>query len=184
MLIPLGFLASSGAKAAGSFDLLATTLVSSSVTSVTFDTSTYAALGYKHLQIRMTSRQSTNSNETKLRFNSDSGSNYSHHILDGNGSTVASIQAAASQSQIFWYGTGASGDVANLFAGGIVDILDPFNTSKNKTVRNFSGFSGTYKTVELSSGAWYNTSAVTSVTLSCNGSFVSGSRFSIYGLKG
>ena len=65
-----------------------------------------------------------------------------------------------------------------------MDILDPYAT-KNKTVRSLSGNSGgSDSQVRLMSSAWLNTTSVTSITiLGDGGDLVSGSRFSLYGIK-
>jgi len=82
--------------------------------------------------------------------------------------------------------TNGNTSTSGAFAAGIIDILDYTNTSKNTTVRGFAGITGTTTPkIELKSGAWLNTSAVSSVTLFRSGlPFVSGSRFSLYGIKG
>jgi hypothetical protein len=60
----------------------------------------------------------------------------------------------------------------------IIDILDYANANKYKTVK---GLSGTYWGA---SGAWRNSSAVTSVTVfGSNGNFGANSTFSLYGIK-
>ena len=80
---------------------------------------------------------------------------------------------------------GASGP-ANAFGAGVYDILDPYSTTKNKTTRLFGGrgfVTGDHKIV-LASGLWRNTASVTSIDLVANDNFVTGSRFSLYGIKG
>jgi hypothetical protein len=66
----------------------------------------------------------------------------------------------------------------------VCDILDPFETTKNKTIRSLAGY-GSGGNVNLYSGLWINTSALTSITiLASSGNFASASRFSLYGIKG
>jgi hypothetical protein len=118
----------------------------------------------------------------QIRFNGDSGSNYAYHYLDGNGSSVSST--GQSYNSIFDFGAAALLEPANLFSANVVDILDPFETTKNKTVRMLNGHSGTYRRIALASGAWFNTASVTSIAVLPNTSnWVSGSRFSLYGIK-
>lgn len=184
MLIPLGFLASSGAKAAGSFDLISTTILGSSAASVTFDVTGLGST-YKHLQIRATARNSESSEASVYaRVNSDSGNNYSWHGLYGDGSGVGSFGYSSSWSQMGLARIIGSSYASNSFSGIVMDFLDPFSTSKNKTVRALSGSTG-YNAIRLQSGAWLSTSATTSITFTLEtGNFVTGSRFSLYGLKG
>jgi hypothetical protein len=185
MPITLGILAQSRqAVATGAFDLLESTVLTGSQASVSFTnlTTKYAA-SYQHLQLRMTLRQDTNSNGMQIRFNGDSGSNYFYHYLEGNGSSVAS--AGGSYTSVFDFGAAALLEPANLFSANVVDILDPFETTKNKTVRMLNGHSGTYRRIALASGAWFNTASVTSIAVLPNTSnWVSGCRFSLYGIRG
>jgi hypothetical protein len=187
MLIPLGFLAASGVSA-GSFDLLETQVLGSSTSSVTFSSLSSYASTYQHLQIRYTARSSNSGTANDglwLRFNSDSGSNYAWHRLEGNGSTVVS-GAGTSQTWILMGITPRSGNTANIFTAGVCDILDPFETTKNKTIRSLHGVTGTGNPgVFLGSGMRMNTEAVSSLTLlpDAGQNFVSASRFSLYGIK-
>jgi hypothetical protein len=76
---------------------------------------------------------------------------------------------------------------ASSFGAGVIDILDPFSTTKNKTLRGLGGITSSEATnIALRSGSWASTSAVTSITclpFSAD-NWVAGSRFSLYGIKG
>jgi hypothetical protein len=193
MPIPLGVLAVAGAGAGpvgagNAYELLETVSVGSGgQVSVTFSNlnSSYGST-YQHLQLRMTHRASggTRSDNVYLQFNSDA-TGYSLHYLYGNGSSVASSGSANQTSIIVGRLTGSSSG-ANIFGASVVDILDAFETTKNKTVRSFTTANdGTDNTVWLFSGLWIDTGAVTSFTLTSGATdFVQGSRFSLYGLKG
>jgi hypothetical protein len=121
-----------------------------------------------------------------IRFNSDSGgSSYASHALDGNGSSVSS-SAFTSRSDITLTSTPAASATASVFAAIVVDILDPYSTSKNKTTRILGGVT-TSPQISLRSGVYLNTASITSITISENFSssnFATGSRFSLYGIKG
>jgi hypothetical protein len=159
----------------GAMELISTQLISSSTASVTFSS---IPSTYKHLQIRYTGNNSGGTNGSiQLQFNADTGANYASHYLQGNGSSVSSAQAGNSNWIIgpnFGYSVGAS--------AGILDILDYTSTAKNKTVRGLGGYAVGQYYVSLISGVWLNTSAITSVLV--QGSFVSSSRISLYGVKG
>jgi hypothetical protein len=75
----------------------------------------------------------------------------------------------------------------NAFAAAIIDIHDCGSTTRNKTVRYLSGFdknlSNTSYRVELGSGSWPSTAAITSITLTGDVDFASGSTFALYGIK-
>jgi hypothetical protein len=82
-----------------------------------------------------------------------------------------------------WSGWAASSTAAsNIFGASVVDILDPFESSKNTTVRTLNGGAGFG--VGLISSFWNNTASVTSISLipGTGANFVAGSRFSLYGV--
>jgi len=189
-LIPLGFWAASGAGgggAAADYELISTTVLGSSAASVTFSGLGTSAAAYKHLQLRMTARTdyaSANLGEANIQFNGDTGSNYAWHSLLGTGSTVAS-QNGTSQTSARFSNIPYGSSTASMFSAGVVDILDFNSTSKNKTLRALNGVANSSDwRVSLFSGAWFSTSAITSFTITPNiANFVTGSRFSLYGLK-
>lgn len=161
---------------------IATQLLASNTATVTFSG---IPQGYKHLQVRYILRNAAVADAVKLRLNSDTGSNYSLHMLRGNGS-AASAAAGASQTSIEIPFTAYSGTTANTFGCGIIDILDYANVYKYKTTRtlggadlNGSGF------VDFTSGLWMNTAPVTSISIfAASGDIATNSRFSLYGIKG
>jgi hypothetical protein len=177
-----------GAGAAGAYDLLETQILTSSATSVEF-----TGLGdysdYKHLQLRMTARSTladVGGVTMQIRLNSDSGNNYARHRLQGDGSSVSSGAEASRNSMelgVYTFNNEATG----IFGASVIDILDFSNSSKNSTLRSLDGWtaSGTNR-IALRSGLWNNTAAVTSVLVipGFDRSFLTGSRFSLYGIKG
>lgn len=184
-MLPLGLLSQGGgAGGAAAFELISTQLISSDTASVTFSS---IPSTYKHLQMRFTARttDAMDLGGVGVRFNSDSGSNYSYHYLDGNGSSVTSGSGASQANGIATIVTGAT-STSNAFGAGIMDLLDYASTSKNKTIRTLGGKTTTGSYVRLASSAWYSTSAISSITLfdTVGGSYVSGSRFSLYGIRG
>jgi hypothetical protein len=176
------------APAVGSYDLLATEILTSSQASITFSSlnSTYGA-DYDHLQIRYTARtgRGAASDNLIVRFNGVSTASYSHHRLYGDGSSVA---AYAGSSATFMYGDATLGSTGTTgsFSGGIIDILDPFETTKNTTIRVLCGFlHSTDQAIELVSGAYYSTDAITSVQILSDSAtnLADKCRFSLYGIR-
>ena len=172
-----------------SFVLLETVTLTSAQASVEFaNLNTKYGSSYQHLQLRVVARSSRadTGDDIILRFNNDStAGNYRYHALYGTGSVAGSENAQTATGARFMQATGAN-FTASAFNAGVCDILDPFETTKNKTIRTLSGVPGSYDRVWLASNLWANTSAVTSITLvsGFSGNFVTGSRFAIYGLKG
>ena len=117
----------------GSYESIATVSVGSGGTGTISFTSIPQT--YTHLQLRYIARNAytgggsyTNSD---MYINGDTtASHYTFHRLSGDGAT-ASASAAANAGSIYVLATNANAS-ANIFASGIVDILDYANTSKNK----------------------------------------------------
>jgi hypothetical protein len=191
MPITLGILAQSrqAPVAAGSYDLLETVLVGSTpAATVTFSNlnSTYGTT-YKHLQVRWTGR-SNRSGQTVdrlfLKFNGDNGNNVFTHSLFGNGSSVSSGSGwGTTEPRVLFESalTGASA-TASSFSAGTIDLLDAFVTTKNTTIRSLYGNQA--DRISLTSAVYLNTAAITTLEFSAIASFVEGTRFSIYGVKG
>jgi len=170
----------------GDFQSIATTTVGVGGT----PTITFSSIPstFKHLQIRYMARtdRAQLQDYLLLRFNSDTGSNYSYHKLYGDGSAAAS-GAATSQTSIESAITAGATATASIFGAGSIDILDYADTNKYKTTRtldgldrNGSGF------VTLTSGNWRSASAVSTITITSYGvaNFVQYSSFALYGIKG
>ena len=174
--------------AAGSYDLLETEILTGSQASVTFSSlnSTYGA-DYQHLQIRITDRSDRADAETELRlqFNSDTGSNYARHLLAGYGSGSPFSVGEASVTALRISQTPAASGTTNVFSASVVDILDPFETTKYTTIRGIYGMLSTASRLGLNSGLWMNTNAIDSIKLfpDPGPNLVSGTRISLYGLK-
>lgn len=140
---------------------------------------------YKHLQLRAVSLSASNSVPVLLRFNSDTGSNYSYHYLGGQGAVTAS-GAGTSTSSILTAVNYARGQDPNNPWSYIFDILDYADTNKYKTVRLLQGIDtdGSGE-INLTSGNWRSTSAISTITLSMASSgFNQYSTFALYGIKG
>jgi hypothetical protein len=166
------------------FVLLESVVLTSSQASVEFTNlvSKYAA-SYQHLQIRALIRvDDATLGSFGFRANSISSNIYSRHDLSGEGASVTTSGAAS--ENIGFLGTGANASTpANVFTGMVIDILDPFET-KNKTVRTFMGTTGIG--VRLVSSAVYTTDSLSQFQIRSrlSGSIVTGSRFSLYGIRG
>ena len=180
MLIPLGVLdfPTGPAPVPDVYDLLETDILTGSQASVTFSSlnSTYGA-DYQHLQLRVASKTNRSDVEDIARVAINNTYNRSHY-LQGTG---VSVQSSSETSPYYrsWFTSGATG--TDIFGGAVIDILDPFETTKNTTIRTFSGFASTK--IAIGSTAYYSTSATDSIKFEAIGSWVSGSRFSLYGLR-
>jgi hypothetical protein len=185
-MIPLGILGNrrGAPAAAGAYELISTTTLSSTATSITLSS---IPSTYKHLQIRMVAQSTRPSvqDDNYMEFNGNTTStNYYSHRLAADGSSVYS----ATNANLLNLGPIAGNSNANIFGVKIIDILDYANTSKNTTVRAVSGnpnTTGGAERIGLYSGVFNNTAAITSILFyNSNNPFASKTRVSLYGIKG
>jgi len=190
-LFPLGILSAAGVSGAVApdYELIQTQILGSNQASVTFSNLADYSSTYKHLQIRAVARtaQSGTSRAFSVRVNSDTGSNYAWHLLTADGSSVAS-QAGSSQSFMYLGQISGTDSESNVFSASVVDVLDAYSSTKNKTFRSLAGSVRTDgNRIRLFSGFWNNTASITSLTLlgeNQSSDFAAVSRFSLYGIKG
>lgn len=166
--------------AVSDYELISTTVVSSPVASVTFNIPESATWAYKHLQIRMSAVPGADMN-VYMRLNGDSGANYSYHGMQGYVTGINSF-SVVSTTQMFVGYTSAGSTFPSV---AVIDLLDPFSSSKNKTMRAlFGSIQSSNSRIMLMSSAWYNTAAITSISILQNAAnWGTGSRFSLYGLR-
>ena len=164
--------------------LLEEIVLTSSAASVTFSNlNTYAALGYTNLQIRAVARsaRADTTDAFRMRVNGVTGNSYSWHALWGSGSSVAS-EGYGTQNNMYVGNAPGNTATANMFSGHVIDLLDPFETSKFTTFRTLTGSSGTG--IYLNSGLYQATTAISSIEFyMANANILAGSRFSLYGSK-
>lgn len=168
----------------GTFESIATVNLISNQETIVFSN---IPSTYKHLQVRAIIKTASSGDGMRLRYNSDSGSNYSAHIIYSLGSSSGA--AALTSSTIAWAGDATySGTDASTFAGNVIDILDYSNTNKNKTTIGIAGYdlngSGEFR---FTSSLWMSTSAINSITFyngSGVGDFQKYTHFALYGIRG
>ena len=114
-----------------------------------------------------------------IRFNNDSGGNYSATYVQGNGSSASSGRAS-SQTSMLYFATAETSATGNGVS--ITHICSYANTNVFKTV--LSAGSAPMEFVRRHVGLWRSTAAVTRVdAVSLSGDFKSGSTFALYGIK-
>jgi hypothetical protein len=169
-----------------SYESIATTTVGAGGSlSITFSS---ISSSYTHLQIRMIAKYlNTAGGSTQMQFNGDTATNYSWHYLSGDG---ASASAGAGTSANYININVGQQDTGQYVAA-VIDILDYANTSKNKTSRTLTGIDKNGSgSMQLTSGNWRNTAAITSITItpqsntSPTNQFQQYSSFALYGIKG
>jgi hypothetical protein len=143
---------------------------------------------YKHLQIRLLARstQTGVSNISALiQCNSDTGSNYARHTLQGDGASALASGTSSTSLMTLFRITAASA-AANIMGVGIVDIHDYQSTTKYKTLRSFAGQDENgVGSIRLQSGLWQSTSAISSLSIYLSSdSFTTTTSVALYGMLG
>ena len=153
----------------------------------------FSSLGsYEHLQIRVSGRQTASGSggsSLYIRFNGDTGSNYSTQTIQAyNGANTGADPYAG---QAFIYAGGRiTGQILTPgpynYGTSVIDILDYRNANKNTTIQQMSGVVDDYQGdsfLWFSSSLWDNTDALTSILLyPPSGSLVRGTEMTLYGL--
>ena len=171
-----------------SFESIATVTVGSSpVSSISFSS---IPSTYQHLQIRLvakTNRSTSPLSSAVFQFNSDTALNYFWHQVGGNGSSVFAGANPITDAINFDRTSGNSG-ATNIFGIGIIDILEYASLNKYKTIRALGGVNvNSAGEVELQSGTWASTSAISSITIIPGTyqatQFLQYTQFALYGVK-
>lgn len=162
------------------YDLIASNVLTSSASSVTFSSipATYRDLVLVCSELLNTDPENSN---VGIRLNSDTGSNYLVVKASGNGTntdsrTVTTNYLYADLDVLF-------GNTAAQKGLTIIQFMDYSATDKHKTVLSRSNVAN--RGTGMYAGRWANTAAVTTVEatiLATAGQFASGSRFHLYGI--
>ena len=163
--------------ATNTYVALATQTLSSSATSVTFSS---ISNGYTDLILVANTIVPTGNTfpECSLRFNSDTGSNYSSTYLLGLSSSAISGRASNITYADCGYLSANSGNPNTR----IINIMNYSNTTTNKTVL-VRGSSVNGNQVISYANLWRNTAAITSIDVfTQSGTYAAGSTFSLYGI--
>lgn len=140
--------------------------------------------GYTDLILVNNSKASTTGTGAaiSIQCNSDTGSNYSQTSVQGDGTSA--ISERYSNTNALDGGRITTSNASNTNWGmGITHFQNYSNTTTNKTILTRSSVSNEAWPVYAAVSMWRNTAAITSLTITCGSNFVSGSTFSLYGIK-
>jgi len=153
---------------ANTYEPIATTTLGSNSNTVTFSS---ISGSYTDLVLIMNFSLTAN-DEVRIRFNSDTSTNYSRVYFEGNGSTTGTnVQGSVGNIQIL----GRSTRMTN-----IVNIMNYSNTTTYKPI--LARFSSSIVGAEV--GLWRSTNAITNISVYTDTNpFVSTSMFTLYGIK-
>jgi hypothetical protein len=186
----LGIIASANyPRVTNSYESIATVNLSSAgASSISF---TSIPSTYQHLQLRLLLRGDSSAgfgNAVLMRFNGSSTGIYAYHTIQTIDASTVYADYDFNRTNIVAMRMPSSFFASNIFAGGVIDILDYANTNKFKTTRTLGSFdsNGGTCTVNLSSGLWRSTAAINEITFT-DDSAAGFSRYShaaLYGIKG
>jgi ABC-type transporter Mla MlaB component len=157
------------------YEPIATTTASGSVTSITFSS---ISGSYTDLVVVFNGNSTTagsSANSIRVSVNGDTGTNFSYTFLAGDGSSASSGRGS---NQTYW----DVQDIAQASSTGmaILYFMNYANTTTFKTMISRSSVTSvqTLTAVNL----WRSTSAITSIKLDANRTITSGSTFTLYGI--
>jgi hypothetical protein len=156
------------------YESIATQTLSSTATTVTFSSITSS---YTDLIMVISAFTGNDVPEYTMRFNGDSGTNYSVTTLEGAGS-VAISQRQSSQPQMYIVGFQA-GTYTEPYTT-LIHFMNYSNTTTNKTIlsRSSSNAASAY------CGLWRSTTAINTIAITNPSStFSANTTFTLYGIK-
>jgi hypothetical protein len=161
------------------YEPIATQTLGSDSASVTFSSIPQTYTDLILVAFARSTRAATADN-SGIRFNADSGTNYSFTRLWGSGTGAFSSRAT---NETYAYSRiNAASTTAGVFSPIIHNIMNYSNTVTNKTV--ITRGNATSDAVELNASLWRNTAAISSILFFAeNGNLLSGSTFTLYGIK-
>jgi hypothetical protein len=156
---------------ASTYEKIATNTLGSTTTTVTFSS---IAGTYTDLVLVIAGTSIGADYTITLRFNSDTGSNYSATFLQGNGTAASSTRDTTQTSM-------NAGSITTVQSNSIISIQNYSNTTTYKTVFGRANASGAR--MRNYAGLWRNTAAINSVAVTTNGTdFATGCTFTLYGI--
>lgn len=153
---------------------LANVTLTASASSVTFSS---IPATYRDLVVVAQVRSASGSVNLNTRFNSDTGNNYNHIWMYGDGSSALSFSSANRANIQIAIGSGTTTNALNT----ITSVLDYSATNKHKSTLS-RGDEPAF--TSAGAGRWANTAAVTSVQIynTTVDSYAIGSTFALYGI--
>ena len=157
------------------YDPIATQTLGSAAASITFSS---IPATYTDLFFVVNGNNVTAASYLFLRFNNDTGSNYSYTNMIGDGSATASQRQ--SSISLIRLNANQSGSTSIWK----INVMNYSNTTTNKTMLSRFDFGGTSGGVEAFVGLWRSTSAINRVDFIPNtGNLAAGMTITLYGIK-
>ena len=164
---------------ATTYEKIASTTLGSAAANITFSS---IAATYTDLKLIFVPTSVSSASTPRLRFNSDTATNYSYTRLRGNGTAADSTRGTSTDAILIGAGSGVGTTLPAFFE---VDLFS-YAGSTNKTIlsassadQNGSGEAGRVV------GLWRSTSAITTILITIDGTttFSTGTTATLYGIK-
>ena len=132
-------------------------------------------------------RSSVNSGDwdgLNLRFNNDSGNNYTARLLYGTGSGAASLSTTEAQIIYHHYAV-TNNQTSNTFSNAAMYVPNyASSAAKSISTDSVTEHNGTTVILNISAGLWNNSAAISSITFRSNSlnNFMAGSSVTVYGI--
>jgi len=170
------------------YELIETITLGSDAASVTFSDIPQT---YTDLKMVASQRNTSTNAGMGIRFNNDTGGNYTYRVLYGTGSAVSSFTqsvAAGYNTYLFAY-TVPAVYTANTFGNTSIYIPNySGSTNKSCSIESVSENNASASYICAVAGLWSNASAISSISIITDpggaaGNNLAGSSFSLYGIK-
>jgi hypothetical protein len=165
------------------YEPISTTTLGSAAASVTFSSISGSYTDLVLVTSALSPGGGNNSRGYRFELNSDTGTNYSQTWLSNSTTTpTSSRETSQTRGRI-----GGISETASDVTTVVTTFLNYSNTTTYKTVLSRSSNLNTNGDTNVFAGVslWRSTSAITAIklTMSDNSSFITGSSFSLYGIK-
>lgn len=162
--------------AGATYEPLATTTLGTAQSTITFSS---ISGSYTDLRLVLTGAANTTGIFWGLQFNSDTATNYSYTLIQGNGSTASSARSTNGTFTLANYNSITS------ISNAVCDIMNYAGSTFKTVLMSYSGDANGSGTVQRSVGLYRSTSAITSITVTTTSSdkFGVGTTATLYGIK-
>jgi hypothetical protein len=156
------------------YEKISTTTLGASTSSVTLSS---IPATYTDLVLIVNGKMVSGENSLGIRFNGDSGSNYSANVIYGDGTSAQALRFN-NGNEIYSARMGSPTNSTSIFY-----IFNYSNTTTNKSIMSRGGSNGI---IMVTAGMWQSTAAINSIFVRGFGAFsdfASGCTFTLYGIK-
>lgn len=160
------------------YEPIATTTLGSATSPITFSS---IPATYTDLRIVMVCTSQNATQDVYMRFNSDTGSNYSSTNLSGNGSSATSTRETNTSRIIVNKEAYTNTTIPQMYT---IDIFSYAGSTNKTCLMTSSGDNNGSGAVDRNVGLWRNTSAINEIEFRLSaGGYNAGTTVTLYGIK-